>query len=399
MLSPAWSRYIKMQTKSSFLAGFLLFWFAVNPTQAAFTSLYVFGDGISTTTNNPSPGSQYYGKRYTNGRVWVEVLAQRQALTYEPNKNWSYFYNSSTTMLAHVISSQPTNAGTSLFVIWVNCADLWFPAMYSGTSLSQWTNAINQSQINHYKAATNLYAKGARTLIMPNAVDLSTIPEFNQSVNTNFIRQRCLDYNIAFSNTLNRIRTSCPDLTLYSPDFFALLTNMIAHPASYGLTNLLDRGRSVDALDAQNFGYPRAATNGYGTNYIFWNVDNPTAMVHAWMANNVQQLISPVRIARLTLFNGSNRLDLVNVPIGQNGLVLGCTNVVSEYILAPSNWTANASFISVSATQSVFVLVPGAAPNPGFSLAAGPLPPGPITVPDIAWQLYRLQFPYAWTWP
>ena len=50
--------------------------------------------------------------------------------------------------------------------------------------MSQWTNAINQSQTNHYKAVTNLYfAKGARTLIMPNVVDISTIPDFNTSVN------------------------------------------------------------------------------------------------------------------------------------------------------------------------------------------------------------------------
>src|SRR5208283_239653 len=173
------------------------------------------------------------------------------------------------------ISGFHSNATNALFVIWVNCADLWFPATYSGTSMSQWTNAINQSQTNHYKAATNLYfAKGARTLIMPNAVDVSTIPEFNNSVNVNFIHLRCLDYNIAFSNTLNRIRASCPNLTLYTPDFFTLLTNILAHPANYGVTNALCDGVSIDAIDAVNcdsYTYPSAATNGYGTNYIFWD--------------------------------------------------------------------------------------------------------------------------------
>ena len=351
------------------MVGFLLLGFAVIPVQASFSSLYVFGDGISTTTNNPTPGSQYYGKRYTNGRVWVEVLAQRQGLTYESNKNWSYFYNSSTSMLAHVISSQPTNASTALFVIWVNCADMWFPATGSGTIMSQWTSAINQSQTNHYKAATNLYAKGARTLIMPNAVDLASIPEFNQSSSAGFIHQRCLDYNVAFSNTLNRIRMSCPNLTLHSPDFFSLLTNMIAHPASYGLTNLLDNGASVDAIDAKNYGYPTAATNGYGTNYIFWNIDNPTAMVHMWMANLTQQLLTPACIDQLVPFDGSNRLDLASVPIGQNGLVLGCTN------LCMSGWKTNATFVGTNLTQSVWVT------------NSGP-----------QW-FYRLKYLYSWTWP
>ena len=176
-----------MQKIISLVVGISLFGFTVVPVQAAFSNLYVFGDSISTTTNNTSGLSFYYGQRYSNGRVWVEVLAQRQGLTYDPNKNWSYFYNSSTTMLANVSSFKaPLDASNALFVIWVNCADLWFPAMYSGTSMSQWTSAINQSQTNHYKAATNLYAKGARTLIMPNAVDVSTIPEFNA------VRQRQL---------------------------------------------------------------------------------------------------------------------------------------------------------------------------------------------------------------
>ena len=92
---------------------------------------------------------------------------------------------------------------------------------YSGsTIMTQWTNAINQSQTNHYKAVTNLYAKGARTLIMPNVVDVSTIPEFNTSANTNFIHQRCLDYNVAFSNTLNRIRGIMPQPDNLYPGLF-----------------------------------------------------------------------------------------------------------------------------------------------------------------------------------
>ena len=139
--------------------------------------------------------------------------------------------------------------------------------------MSAWTNGINQSQTNHYRAATNLYAKGVRTLIMPNAVDVSTIPAFSTAATLAFIHQRCLDYNVAFSNTLNRIRASCPNLTLYSPDFYTLLTNMIAHPANYGLTNALCDGATIDArcVNCDSYTYPTAATNGYGTNYIFWD--------------------------------------------------------------------------------------------------------------------------------
>jgi phospholipase/lecithinase/hemolysin len=388
-----------MQKIVSFVVGVSLFGFTVVPVQAAFTSLYVFGDGISTTTNNTSGLPYYYGKRYSNGRVWVEVLAQRQGLTLYPTNNWSYFYNSSTTMLANVSSFQASDASTALFVIWVNCADLWFPAYYSGTSMAQWTSAINQAQTNHYKAVTNLYAKGARTLIMPNAVDVSTIPLFNASVNANFIHLRCLDYNIAFSNTLNRIRASCPNLTLYTPDFYALLTNLLAYPASYGVTNALGDGLSIDAIDAVNYGFPSAATNGFGTNYIFWDPNDPTAMVHMWMGNLAQQLISPVRISQLIALDGSNQLDVVNMPVGLNGFVDGCTN------LSSGNWTTNASFSGTNTTQSIFVLASDMSQNAlHYSPNDGPPTPpggggGTNTAPAATLQLYRLRFPYSWTWP
>ncbi len=356
------------------MVGFLLFGSAVFPAQAAFTNLYVFGDGISTTTNNTSGLPYYYGKRYTNGRVWVEVLAQRQGLTYNSNMNWSYYYNSCTTMLANVTSFQaPSDVSNDLFVIWVNCADLWFQAKYSGTTMSAWTNGINQSQTNHYKAVTNLYAKGVRTLIMPNAVDVSTIPAFSSSANASFIHLRCLDYNVAFSNTLNRIRASCPNLTLYTPDFYTLLTNMLAHASSYGLTNALCDGVSIDAADAagcDSYTYPTAATNGYGTNFIFWDPQDPTAMVHDWMANLTQQLISPASISQIAMLTGSNRLDLANVPVGQTGLVLCCTS------LANLNWKTNgAFFLGTNVSQSVYVTNSA---DPWF---------------------YRLCYLYSWKWP
>jgi hypothetical protein len=74
-------------------------------------------------------------------------------------------------------------------------------------------------------------------------------------------------------------------------------------------------------------------------------------------------------LGQITLRNGSNQLDVANVPVGQNGLVLGRTNLVL------GNWTTNAKFTSSNTTQSVFVP------------ASGPL------------QFYRLSFPFSWTWP
>ena len=357
------------------MVGVLLFGPVVFPAQAAFTSLYIFGDTVSTTTDGPGDAS-YYLKSYSNGRVWVEVLAQQQGLTYYSNKNLSYYDHNSADLVTEVNSfSTPTNATNALFVVWVNDADFVADILnyspYTSNNIAAWNNAINQTLANHFKVITNLYfAKSVRTLIMPNAVDITKVPGYVNltSAEKNFIRQRVIAFNAAFTNTLNRARTNCPAIKIYVPDVFALLDNVLAHPANYGLINALDsNGQSIDAL--ADPALSNKALNGPGTNYIFWDTLDPTAKFHSVMADITQQLISPVRISQLTAFNGSNRLDMANVPIGQNGLVIGRTNLVL------GNWTTNPTFVSSNTTQTVFVT------------NSGPM------------QFYRLKFPYSWAWP
>ena len=75
----------------------------VAASASAFTSFYVFGDGVSSMTNGPG-GSFYYKGTYSNGRVWVEVLAERQGLVCESNKNQSYYGQYSTNLLVSLNS-------------------------------------------------------------------------------------------------------------------------------------------------------------------------------------------------------------------------------------------------------------------------------------------------------
>ena len=232
---------------------------------------------------------------------------------------------------------------------------------------------MNVSLTNHFVAITNLYAKGVRTLIMPNAVDLMEIPEFDNTASTNliFVRQRIIDYNSAFTNTLNQAKAQCPGLTIYVPDVFSILDNVLTNAAAYGLTNMLyNQGEGNVSIDAINY-YPildlKAATNGLGTNFIFWDNLDPTAQMHEVLADVVQQMISPVQFSGVGLVNGTNQLDMVNVPVGRNGFVNGSTDLV--------NWASMTNLNSTNVTETIFVPVSG-----------------PV-------QFYRLSFPFAWSWP
>jgi len=356
-----------------FTLAILLFGLACFPARAAFTSLYVFGDSLSCTTNNPSAGPLYYGQRYANGRVWVEVLAQRQGVATNAILNNSYFGNYSSNVLKTVKTFNATDTNTALVVVWANNADLFDLPLYTVTDLATWTNSISQSTNNYYQIITNLYGKGFRTLIMPNVVDLSTIPRFNHSSGnyTNTVHQQCLAYNAAFAKTIGWARTNYPDLKLYSPDFYALLANLFANPAEYGVTNAtINWGSVVASVDAITKLETPALSTGPGTNFIFWDQFNPTAIVHAIMADVAQQLLSPVQFSGLAQVNASNRLDVVNMPVGTaNNFVLYATN------LAQPVWLTNSSFAGITNPQSIFVS------------------------PTNSQRFYRLKFPWQWSWP
>jgi phospholipase/lecithinase/hemolysin len=356
-----------------FTVGLWLSALAVLPAAASFSSLYVFGDALSATTDNPEVGPLYYGQRYSNGRIWIEVLAQRQGLTYDSGKNNSYYDHNSSELAAELNSFvAPADVTNDLFIVWVCNADSFDVASNPDSGSSDWIAAINQAQTNHLQIITNLYAMGVRTLILPNVVDFTEVPEFAKSTSTNIVHNGCVAYNLALSNTINQARTLCPRLAIFTPDFFKLLNNVETNAAYYGLTNALEGGYCIDALSANGLDpahFPPAATNGFGTNFIFWDDQDPTAQLHAVIADVVQQIISSVRVGKITSLAGSNRLDIINYPAGLNGFVDGITN------LALTNWTSVQNFSSTTVTQSVFV---------------------PITGPK--W-FFRLHFPYAWSWP
>jgi phospholipase/lecithinase/hemolysin len=399
-----------------------LFWMilllgsVVFSTASAFNSLYVFGDGMCTTTNNAFPGKQYYGKRYTNGRVWVEFLAQRQGIGI--SNNWSSFGHDSGPMATDVNHfSAPTDAANDLFVVWAGDSDfvdfMYNNTLYPSLSLNAWNSAINSSLNSHYNIITNLYAKGARTMVLPNTVDITEIPAFNQmAVSTkNFVRGRVIYFNTNLLATINRAKTTCPGLTIYVPNVFSLLDNVITNAAYYGLTNVTLSGQPIDAYTyyTTNSIVYCTTNNGLGTNFIFWDSTDPTAQMHEVLADTVQQMISPVQVGGLTQINGSNRLDLVNVPVGLNGFLENCTN------LAQASWSTVTNFNSTATAQSIFVVTPplpanfGAGGSGGSGGSGGPPMPGSgsgtTTITDTnsyvnsAAQFYRLRFPYAWNWP
>jgi hypothetical protein len=178
---------IKMRAMFRFL--FLWMALAVPRASAGFSSIYVFGDGVSNTNNPPTSGgaTNYHGDRFCNGRVFVEVLSDWQGVTFDDTKNKSNFGNDSSVLLANV-NNLDLSAFTQqqvanfLFIVWANNADFVDFAGVIDTPYGDetpWDASISQSLSNHIAAVTTLYNKGARKIVMPNAVDIMRTPFYN----------------------------------------------------------------------------------------------------------------------------------------------------------------------------------------------------------------------------
>ena len=393
---------------------------AIFQAKASFSSVYVFGDALSTTTNNSygMPGGSetklYYGGRYSNGRIWAEVLAQRLGTTI--SYNWSYYGCGSSNMFQNVssLSISPSVASNTLFVLWCNNADLFNEVVNSQGSTNQasWTWAITNGVNYELNTILSLTNKGVRTLVMPSVVDVSEVPFFSQDYKPSFLqffRAQCVTYNTAFSNMLNQARAECPGLTIYEPNFFALLYNVLSNAPAYGLTNVLLNSLTYDALDALG---NNANTNGLGANYVYWNSLNPTAKFHEIMADTTMQMIAPAQINGLAIQGAltsvtTNQLFVSNVPVGLPGFVDGYESGITN----STSWAVVTNFTGTVPTQSLFVVAPPQPPFEGPSGNGSILPGSPsnggsssstgTTNAVSAGEMlsYRLRFPFSWQWP
>lgn len=337
---------------------------------ASFSSMYVFGDGVSATNDPTTPVSDplLYGRRNCNGRVWVEVLWQWQGHAFDDAKNRSSFGNISEDVVADTVSFTPTgDMGTAMFVIW--CANADFVEFFY-TDSPAWTAFINGSISRHVQAVSNLYAKGARTFVMPNAVDIMATPNFNDydASEKALVRQKVIEFNTAFKTAMEELASSPskPGIRIHLPDAFGFFEQVRANPGSYGLIDPIP-------FNAGSYDAPSPSLNGNGSNYIFWDLYHPTAKFQMHLAAFFQQLVFPPKVTSVLVSGGNTQLQVADIPLGREGIVQGSAN------LQPP-WTQDTMF-------TVPFVVGGSTTSTVSFPVSGPQ------------RFYRVGFPVVWTWP
>ena len=347
-------------------------WFGLGAPRslAAFSSMFVFGDSLSAISGGgtqypPPPGSSvnnYWNGRFSNGQVWVEYLAALQGIRFDTNNVFANFGDDSSSVYRTLIYGNfypPPDLATSLCIFWSACSDCFALTLFEGTN--SWSGGIAVEITNVTASVGLLYSQGMRTVLIPNAVDVSLVPFFAYTLDTfgvgsvapngipslAAIHTNVIQYNAALAAAITQLRTQYPDLTISAPDFYTQFNFLLGHPGTYGVTKT-----NIDALEDQ--GLTDKSFTGPGADYLFWDYLHPTTKVHSQVANFAQQAIMPATIKQVSIQGASNRLDLANLPIGRTVTLESSTN-----LLAQMAWTTRASILVTNVNQTVFISTNG----------------------------------------
>ena len=199
----------------------------------------------------------WYSNNIANHLSYTNLSASSTNWSYSSN-NWSYYGSiTALNLVANVNTfAAPTDASNALFIVWVNDADF---VDYMGTRLTPttnnitpWTNAINQSHdqplASHHQSVLRQRRFARCSCRTPWILPKFPVQHQFASANKSFIRQRVIDFNVAFTAMLSNAMASCPGLKIYEPDFFSLLDDILTNAAAYGLTNALHDGQSICTL-------------------------------------------------------------------------------------------------------------------------------------------------------
>lgn len=254
-----------------------------------FDRMWIFGDSLSDVGNLylatgglQPPASGYWQGRSSNGLVWVEYLAPKlelpvptMSLTGGNDFAFRGAFSSGTGLGAPGLDGQVsmfaargvTPGANDLFVVWAGANDFIFgspnPTVVANNVLAQ---------INALKTL------GARKFLVMNLPPMGLVPDLQlqpQQVK-DLANAASMLYNATLDAGLDGVRS--PTVSVTEVDVFGLFQQIIASPASFGLTNVTDD-------------FPGTLGDSAANGYLFWDTVHPTTAAHALVADAAYQAL------------------------------------------------------------------------------------------------------------
>jgi phospholipase/lecithinase/hemolysin len=266
--------------------------------KAGFSTLIDFGDSLSDVGNDYTasfgivPGSPgYTNGHFSNGQIWVEKLGQDLGLgtptaSLKGGNDFAYGgVTSGTGYTTDIISlpnietqvtgwtSSHTANSSQLFTVLGGANDLL--NLLGGTS----TTTPAQAADNIATSVHDLYADGARNILVANLPDLGLTPRFYNTAGQSVATAATLQFNTELATDLSTQLTTSPGLDIYNLNLFALIDSAEANPSAYGLTDVHDQAYTGDNTFAGN-----GSVVSDPSGYLFFDSIHPTTTGHALIA-------------------------------------------------------------------------------------------------------------------
>lgn len=236
--------------------------------------LVVFGDSLSdtgtvfrATGGLYPPNPPYFQGRYSNGRVWVEYLADRLQLTPNQISNFAYggatTGNDSTSLVPSLLGQVQTFTKTNpeadvatLYVLWAGANDYL-----------QGTSSVSAPVANLTKAIDALTTTGVRRILVANLPDLGQLPSTRTSPQATALNTLTQTHNQALRRAL-KVLSQQADLQIAFLDVNTLYREAITDSAKFNLANVTSACLTGS----------RACSNP--DRFLFWDGIHPTTAAH-----------------------------------------------------------------------------------------------------------------------
>jgi len=292
-------RTLKASLTLGLVSAFLCTGLRANANPQPFSRIFVFGDSLSDTGNffrlsGGSPPAPYFQGRFSNGRIWVEYLADSLGMSITPGDNYavagattgSVNYQNGLNgrdypglideIASFRVSRSAEEAHGALFVLWAGAND-FFVALSIGQSPAE---LIGSGVANTAQAIQQLWQAGARHIMVVTVPDLGVTPFALSTGMGASITQLSVVYNQALNSALDSLATA--GIPTIRVDAFAVLRKMATEPAQFGFTNVTG---------------PLLISDGSPSEFLFWDTVHPTTNGHAVFAeeaaNSLVNYFSP----------------------------------------------------------------------------------------------------------
>lgn len=230
--------------------------------KSKFTSIVVFGDGLSdmgkwgkiTNYQYPPANKGFYESRWTNGKVWIEHVAERLHLPLSLENNFAMggattgTYNINEPlrkalqlgedielngMLAQVqnyLSMKPTIEENTLFTLWAGGHDIGSYLDYGQPDLEKYPLSEN------YKLAIELLVKaGAKHIMIGTMPDMGYTPVYFGTPNQEKASKLCKDLNEGLDKIIQSYKKS--EVKIYKLDGAKIFAKVGLSPKEFGFSH------------------------------------------------------------------------------------------------------------------------------------------------------------------